>query len=127
MAETVCGTPYYMSPEIIMGNAYAEPSDVWALGVVLFELLTLRRPFDGANIGHLVMNITVISLRAFIMGTRSDLAARTSAPLAFIPVRRAASTPRRSRARPTRPISSPSPAVTDYSSQIPSLGRRSRS
>ena len=59
MAETVCGTPYYMSPEIIMGNAYAEPSDVWALGVVLFELLTLRRPFDGANIGHLVMNITV--------------------------------------------------------------------
>ena len=48
-----------MSPEIIMGNAYAEPSDVWALGVVLFELLTLRRPFDGANIGHLVMNITV--------------------------------------------------------------------
>ena len=43
LAETVCGTPYYLSPELVMGQPYKEPSDVWALGVILFELITLQR------------------------------------------------------------------------------------
>eukprot|EP00965_Chrysotila_dentata_P029496 980346-Pleurochrysis_carterae.AAC.1 len=42
MAHTVCGTPYYLSPELVRGSAYSEPSDVWALGVLLFELITLQ-------------------------------------------------------------------------------------
>jgi len=58
LAETVCGTPFYMSPELIRGEPYAEPADAWALGVVLFELLALRRPFDGTNIGMLVVAIS---------------------------------------------------------------------
>ena len=52
------GTPYYLSPELCMGRAYSQPSDVWALGVLLFELLTLQRPFNGPNIGALVMKIS---------------------------------------------------------------------
>ena len=58
MAESVVGTPCYLSPELIFGKPYDAASDVWALGVVLFELLALRRPFDGPNIGALVMNIS---------------------------------------------------------------------
>ena len=58
LAITVCGTPFYFSPELIHSAPYHEPSDVWALGVLLFELLTLQRPFDGANIAVLALNIT---------------------------------------------------------------------
>ncbi|XP_070576685.1 serine/threonine-protein kinase Nek9-like [Ptychodera flava] len=49
MADTVVGTPYYMSPEIIRGERYNNKSDMWALGCVLYEMLTLTRTFDASN------------------------------------------------------------------------------
>ena len=42
-AERACGTPPYMSPELVRGDPGGKPADVWAIGVVLFELLALRR------------------------------------------------------------------------------------
>lgn len=41
------GTPYYMSPELCQGVKYNFKSDIWAMGCVLFELLTLTRTFDA--------------------------------------------------------------------------------
>ena len=37
------GTPPYMSPELLRGDLGGKPADAWAVGVVLFELLALRR------------------------------------------------------------------------------------
>lgn len=57
LAETACGTPYYLSPELCLGQKYNQKSDCWALGCVVYEMLTLRRPFHGKNLHAVVMKI----------------------------------------------------------------------
>lgn len=57
VANTVVGTPYYMSPEVCQSHPYTYQSDIWALGVVLYELCALRRPFEGTNLLNLVYKI----------------------------------------------------------------------
>ena len=46
--STKIGTPNYMAPEIFCGEKYNEAVDIWALGVCLYEMLTLKRPFKKA-------------------------------------------------------------------------------
>ncbi|CAK0866573.1 unnamed protein product [Prorocentrum cordatum] len=58
-AQTVClnsfyGTPLYLSPELIQGQPYSQPTDVWSLGVMLYELLSLRHPFSGSGLQGIV-------------------------------------------------------------------------
>ena len=51
------GSPYYMSPEHIQGKEVSFHSDMYSLGVVLYELLTGGRPFGGQNIEALMQKI----------------------------------------------------------------------
>jgi serine/threonine protein kinase len=45
----VLGTPYYLAPEVLGGDGEDERSDLWSLGVTLYELATGERPFTGAD------------------------------------------------------------------------------
>ena len=56
-AYTFVGTPYYLSPEICLNKPYDEKCDVWSLGVVLYELITLNKPFDSESQMGLFMKI----------------------------------------------------------------------
>ncbi|XP_071479348.1 uncharacterized protein [Diadema antillarum] len=56
-ANTVLGTPYYISPEICEGKPYNEKSDIWALGCILYEMACRQRTFEGTNLPALVNKI----------------------------------------------------------------------
>jgi serine/threonine protein kinase len=57
VGSTFCGTPYYLSPELWRRAPYSKKSEMWALGVVLYEVIALRRPFGGKNMDELIDNI----------------------------------------------------------------------
>eukprot|EP00744_Colponema_vietnamica_P008063 GILI01011526.1.p1 GENE.GILI01011526.1~~GILI01011526.1.p1 ORF type:complete len:529 (+),score=93.61 GILI01011526.1:80-1666(+) len=55
--NTFVGTPYYLSPELILERPYDHMSDVWALGIVLYELMALRHPFNANDMKSLMHRI----------------------------------------------------------------------
>ena len=56
-AETMVGTPYYLSPELVQDQPYNGQSDLWALGIILYECCTLKRPFEASNQCALILKI----------------------------------------------------------------------
>ena len=57
-AGEILGTPIYMSPEQVMGQTVDGRSDLYSLGVILYEMVAGRRPFTGNNIAALFRSIT---------------------------------------------------------------------
>ncbi|MBZ5699304.1 MAG: protein kinase [Acidobacteriia bacterium] len=74
----VIGTLGYMSPQQIEGGRADARSDIWAAGVLFYELLAYRRPFDGENYGALMLNVMtqpIPPLSETAPGTPPDVAA----------------------------------------------------
>eukprot|EP00756_Hemistasia_phaeocysticola_P001171 Hpha_TRINITY_DN10837_c0_g1::TRINITY_DN10837_c0_g1_i1::g.23481::m.23481/K06276/PDPK1; 3-phosphoinositide dependent protein kinase-1 len=48
--KTFCGSTHYLSPEVCDGETAGPPSDLWALGCILYHMATGRRPFEGSMV-----------------------------------------------------------------------------
>ena len=94
-AGTLLGTPRYMSPELIRGVRVDPRSDIFSLGVVLYEMLTSQVPFDGDSLSAImykVVNEAAIDPRDLNEHVSGGLAAVLSRCLAKHPAERFDST-----------------------------------
>mmetsp|Transcript_2635 Transcript_2635/g.6049 ORF Transcript_2635/g.6049 Transcript_2635/m.6049 type:complete len:575 (-) Transcript_2635:295-2019(-) len=57
MAQTQCGTPLYMAPEILENKPYDSAAELWSVGAILFEMVTGRAPFKAPNQFQLIQKI----------------------------------------------------------------------
>jgi serine/threonine-protein kinase ULK/ATG1 len=57
MAETLCGSPLYMAPEILRYEKYNAKADLWSVGAVLYEMAVGKPPFKAGNHIELLKNI----------------------------------------------------------------------
>ena len=57
LGYTQTGTPYYASPEVWSEAPYDQKSDIWSLGIITYEMLTLHPPFKAANMEALYKKI----------------------------------------------------------------------
>ncbi|KAL0272584.1 UNVERIFIED_CONTAM: hypothetical protein PYX00_005503 [Menopon gallinae] len=81
MAATLCGSPMYMAPEVIMSMQYDAKADLWSLGTIVFQCLTGKAPFQAhtpqalkqfyeknANLAPKIPNGTSPELVSLLMG-----------------------------------------------------------
>ncbi|KAL7900862.1 hypothetical protein HDV64DRAFT_200220 [Trichoderma sp. TUCIM 5745] len=57
LADTLCGSPLYMAPEILRYERYDAKADLWSVGTVLYEMISGKPPFRARNHVELLRNI----------------------------------------------------------------------
>ncbi|KAJ9066895.1 hypothetical protein DSO57_1005275 [Entomophthora muscae] len=49
LLQTACGTPHFVAPEVLIGEGYSTPVDLWSCGIVLYFLLSGYTPYQGSD------------------------------------------------------------------------------
>ncbi|KAM9192729.1 serine/threonine-protein kinase Nek3 isoform 2-T4 [Dugong dugon] len=127
-ACTYVGTPYYVPPEIWENMPYNNKSDIWSLGCILYELCTLRHPFQANSWKNLILKIC--------QGSISPLPSHYSCDLQYLikqmfkrnPSHRPSATTLLSRGSLARLIQKclPPEIITEYGEQVLEETRKSK-
>lgn len=74
MHKTYCGSPLYMAPEIIFDSTYDNKSDLWSVGVILYEWITGQHPYKCKNLYELMtkMKSEIFTLPAIYKAKLSE-------------------------------------------------------
>lgn len=62
MAETLCGSPLYMAPEILEAKKYDAKADLWSVGTIMYEMLFGRPPYQATSMADLLRKIKTTTL-----------------------------------------------------------------
>ena len=80
---SAAGTPYFMAPEVLTGVSYDSKADMWSIGVILYELITLKKPFDAQTVPEVLKMIVDIEYTPLPFNYSSHLICTTSLLLSF--------------------------------------------
>lgn len=72
-AKTIVGTPYYLSPEIVQDKPYSFKSDIWSLGILLYEMTVLKMPFEASSLPMLSLKIVKGNYSAIPMSVSKEI------------------------------------------------------
>lgn len=78
--ETICGTPDYLPPEMISNQAHDHTVDIWSVGVLCYECLVGKTPFEDSQISETFKKIVQVkySFPSFVSSGAQDLIRRVS-------------------------------------------------
>ena len=88
LLKTQTGTPYYASPEVWKDRPYDNKSDIWSLGCVLYEMITLLPPFRATSMQGLSAKVTKGTYDAIPSSFSTDLSQAVKMCLQVIPAMR---------------------------------------
>lgn len=73
--KSFCGSPFYIAPEMLSNSRYGKSVDIWALGVLLYELLTGAPPFSGNTANEVYRKILFsnVQVPSFVDSESRDL------------------------------------------------------
>ena len=70
--QPTVGTPYYLAPEIWKSKKYGKESDIWSLGVILYEMCCLKYPFPATELDELEKKVLNDKADKFPNGVNSE-------------------------------------------------------
>jgi len=77
---TVCGSPLYMAPEIFMQRGYDKGADIWALGIMIYEMVYGTTPFEKPGLDNIGLMRAIVRAKFDFPDPRRSRMRRTGSP-----------------------------------------------
>jgi tetratricopeptide (TPR) repeat protein len=72
-SDTLSGTIAYMAPEVLSGDRYTESADLYAVGIIAYQMFTGKHPYASDNIAQFIHNTLTVKIDVETLGLNDDL------------------------------------------------------